>query len=345
MVKQASTMASKGGIARAKSMTAAERSAVAKKAATERWAQERGIPKVTHEGELHIGDLVLSCAVLEDGSRVFSERQMGTALGWVRSGSQFAAKRDAPDGARLPIFMLSKHVLPYVSDQLAMELSQPVMYRGRKGGKLGHGIKASLLPDICEAWLRAGDSGELPVFLQHVVDKSQILIRGLARVGVIALVDEATGYQADRARDELQRLLEAFVAEEMRPWVKLFPDEFFRQTYRLQGWEYEPGVTQGPRYVGKLINKYVYGVLPPVVIEELRARNPAINGRRRHKHHQFLTEDIGHPALDRHIASVTALMRASVNKHMFEQLFTSAFPLPGTQGRLQLPSVSYTEDE
>jgi hypothetical protein len=157
------------------------------------------------------------------------------------------------------------------------------------------------------------------------------LLRGFARVGIIALVDEATGYQADRARDELQRLLEAFVAEEMRPWVKLFPDRFFAQVYRMHGWKYQTGVTQGPRYVGKFINEYVYKRLPPEVFEELRRRNPVVDGtgRRRHKHFQFLTEDIGHPAIDRHLASVTTLMAVSKDKDHFREMFAVAFPAVG----------------
>ncbi len=64
---------------------------------------------------------------------------------------------------------------------------------------------------------------------------------------------------------------------------------------------------------------------------ELRKKNPSVEGRRRHKHHQFLTYDTGIPHLDRQIASVTTLMRASSNKEMFNRLLVNAFPKLGEQ--------------
>jgi ATP-dependent DNA ligase len=41
---------------------------------------------------------------------------------------------------------------------------------------------------------------------------------------ISALVDEATGYQKERAADALARILEAFIAKELQPWIKtMFP--------------------------------------------------------------------------------------------------------------------------
>jgi hypothetical protein len=39
------------------------------------------------------------------------------------------------------------------------------------------------------------------------------LLRGFARVGIIALVDEATGFQRDRTKDALSKILEAYIAK------------------------------------------------------------------------------------------------------------------------------------
>ena len=161
-------------------------------------------------------------------------------------------------------------------------------------------------------------------------------MRGLAVVGIIALVDEATGYQAERAKEELSRILAHYIAEELRPWLKTFPDPFFEQVYRLQGWEYRPGTAKRTQYVGKLINKYIYGELPPGVLDELRRRNPTTEkGYRRHKHFQFLTADTGHPHLDKQITVVTTLMRIASDRDEFEELFGRAFSKP-VQGRLPL---------
>lgn len=199
-------------------------------------------------------------------------------------------------------------------------------------GNVGFGFEATLLPKVCEVWLRARDEGALHHTQVHMAVRADMLMRGLAHVGIIALVDEATGYQADRARDELNRILEAYIAEELRPWVKLFPDEFFRQIYRLRRWDYVVGNTKGPRFVGKLINRYVYNQLPPGVLDRLRQLNPVVSkGQRRHKHHQFLTDHTGEPHLDRQITVVTTLMRVASDQHDFEALFRRAFPRSGEQ--------------
>jgi hypothetical protein len=161
---------------------------------------------------------------------------------------------------------------------------------------------------------------------QHIILACDLLIRGLARVGIIALVDEATGYQEERAKDELCKILEAYISEELRPWTKMFGDEFFRQIYRLQGWEFKPGTARRTPYIGKLINKYVYDRLPPGVHAELRERNPVTaSGYRRYKHHQFLTADTGNKHLDQQISAVTLLMRISDNNKEFENNFDRAF--------------------
>jgi hypothetical protein len=168
---------------------------------------------------------------------------------------------------------------------------------------------------------------------------------GLARVGIIALVDEATGYQEVRARDELQAILDLYVRPEFRSWVRMFPDDFFEQVFRLNGWEFKPGNTKRNPQTGKLINRYIYDQLPPGVHDELRRRNPRTEkGYRRHKHHQYLTADTGNVHLDRQVATVTTLMRIAKDKREFEELFERAFPPP--QPKLPLViAVTPTEDD
>lgn len=57
-------------------------------------------------------------------------------------------------------------------------------------------------------------------------------MRGFARVGIIALVGEATGYQRD-----LARILEAFITKELQPYVRTFPTDFYQEMFRLRGYE------------------------------------------------------------------------------------------------------------
>ena len=116
-----------------------------------------------------------------------------------------------------------------------------------------------------------------------------MLMRALAHVGIIALVDEATGYQDQREKDELRSILKAYISEDLLPWTERFPREFFKQIYRLHGWEFNKKTTRHTPLVGKLINRWVYEQLPKGVLGELQTRNPVVpeKGYRRHKHHQL----------------------------------------------------------
>lgn len=335
--------ASVGGKARAQALSSAERRMIASEAAKARWSTA----KATHFGELTIGTMVISCAVLNTGQRVISQRGFYAALGASTPGSR---KDDNGDG-NLPPFLTVANLKPFISSELAAAATviqyrqpAPAGMRGGGGGFLLNGIDAKLLPDICDVWLKARDAGALHYKQRTIAANAEILMRGLAKVGIIALVDEATGYQAERARDELNKILQAYIAEELRKWVGLFPEEFFKQIYRLRGWTYKPGNRRGPRYVGKLINRYIYDQLPPGVPEKLRELNPIINdkGQRKHKHFQLLTEHTGEPHLDRQITVVTTLMRISQNREEFEALFFRAFPKAGDQMRIRF---DYDRDE
>ena len=52
--------------------------------------------------------------------------------------------------------------------------------------------------------------------------------------------------------------------------------------------------------------------------------------RRKRKHFQYLTEDVGHPHIDKQITAVTTMLRATPdgNGTFFEMLFNQAYPPP-----------------
>jgi len=81
-------------------------------------------------------------------------------------------------------------------------------------------------------------AGKLHHQQEHIAEQREILVRGFARVGIIALVDEATGYQEDRARDALAKILEAFIAKELRKWISTFPIDYYKELFRLRGWRF-----------------------------------------------------------------------------------------------------------
>lgn len=124
-------------------------------------------------------------------------------------------------------------------------------------------------------------------------------------------------YQYDREHDELQRLLSAYISEELMPWTKRFPDEFYKQMFRLKGWTYNG--KKRPKYVGKLTNQYIYDQLPKGVLEELKQRTP-----KNKRLHQSLTDEIGVPHLDKQLQKTIGLMQASDSWEEFEILFKKA---------------------
>jgi len=162
-------------------------------------------------------------------------------------------------------------------------------------------------------------------------------MRGLAHVGIIALIDDVTGYQEIRDRLALQAILDAYLRKELAAWAKRFPDEFYQQMFRLRGWQWQGMSINRPSIVGKYTNDLVYERLAPGILEELQNRNPKDEkGRRPARHHQWLTQDVGHPALAQHLHAVIGFMRASTKWDQFYRLLQRAFPKKGQTIELPL---------
>jgi hypothetical protein len=184
--------ASKGGLARKKALTPAERAAIAKKAAEERWATLRGIPKETHTGVLKLG-AGLPCSVLENGKRVFS------VMGLLRAfGSGGKSRATLENGTPVPEFLSAMNLQPFISAELKNKLENTIEFRSIHGGR-ALGYSADILNLICDALLDARAAGVLRPNQLKGAAAAEALMRAFSRVGVIALIDEATGYQADRA--------------------------------------------------------------------------------------------------------------------------------------------------
>jgi hypothetical protein len=162
-----------------------------------------------------------------------------------------------------------------------------------------------------------------------------MLMRGLAHVGVVALVDEATGYQEVRDRQALQVILDKFLAKELAAWAKRFPDEFYKEIFRLRKWKWSS--LRRPGVVAAYTKDLVYARLAPGVLDELERKNPVnAKGRRAAKHHQWLSVDVGHPALAQHLHAVIGLMRASDTWEGFKAMIDRAFPKRGSNFELDL---------
>lgn len=283
--------------------------------------------KAEFSGALHIGDIEITCFVLENGQRLLSQGAMISALG-MSPGS--AGK----GGDRLANFATGKGLKPFINNDTLGRITSPIKFT-TDTGNIAYGYDATVLADICEAVLEAKEQGALQKQQEHIAKFAQILIRGFAKVGIIALVDEATGYQDFRTRNALEKILEQFIAKELQKWIKTFPDDFYEEMFRLKGWPYDQSSVKRPSVIGRYTNDIIYDRIAPSVREELENLNPKNpSGFRRYRHHQWLTADIGHPRLKEHISAVIALMRASTSWDQFQRLLRRAFPKFGEQREL-----------
>lgn len=303
---------SKGGKKRAENLTAEQRREIALKANHSRKCM-RDLPKATHSGELIIGDSSISCCVLADGRRLISETSMFEILGRTRKG-RGKGKRSLD---QLPAFLSANNIRTLVINNLG-DGPNIIPFINSTGAKM-NGYEASLIPNICKIFIDAYDLGILTQPQIPTAIKCKIILHALASVGITALIDEATGYEKFKENNELQKLFQKFIAKELQPWTKKFPNSFFNNIKRMYGLEHLKG---NPKFAGHLINKYIYGEINEEILEELKKINPLnCNGNRTHRHHQFLTEDVGHPALTKQILKIDTLMSASENKEEFETLF------------------------
>ena len=317
----------RGGVARAASLSPEQRRDIAQRAAAKRWGR---IHAATHDGTITLGDMSIPCAVLEDGRRVLSQRGVNAALGRGRGGWAYQREGVEIGGAVLPGFWAIKNLKPFIDNELAAALATPIEYLPPHGGRSALGIEATYLPKICDVWLQARRARALQKSQQSIADKAELLIRGLAHVGIVALVDEATGYQEIRDKQALQAILDKYLRKELAAWAKRFPDDFYKEMFRLRNWKWPTPSARRPGIIGTYTNDLIYERLAPGILEELEARNPKDDrGKRKGRHHQLLTDDVGHPALAQHLHAVTGFMRASSKWDQFYRMMNRAFPKKG----------------
>lgn len=323
----------RGGKARAAGMTPEERRADALRMSAAK-RELASLPRATHGGPdspLRLGNVELVCYVLEDGTRLITQEGFLSALGRARKAKGGHGAADlAVD--KLPSFLSANNLKPFISNELA-ESTTPVVFRTPAGVR-AFGYRAELLPKVCNIYLQARDEKKTLPSQRNMVRAADILMRGLAEVGIIALVDEATGYQKDRARDALAKILEAYVAKELQPWVKTFPADYYEQMCRLRGLSFPPSGSTYPPYFGTLTNNIVYDRLAPGLRQELKQQ--AAKDAKKAKLHQRLTAEVGHPKLREHLASVVTVMKLSRDYEDFSAKLDSIHPKYGETMSLDL---------
>jgi hypothetical protein len=312
-----------GGEARAKALSSEQRTEIARNAAFakhEKAGKLPPIPKATHEGTLQIGDKTISCAVLENGLRVLSQAEFLEALGRHRKAN---VRNEGEE--RIPPILQGKAIKPFISNEL-IEKSQPFVFQTLSGSRAS-AYRADLLPDVCEVYLKARDANKLPANQKHVAVEAEILIRGLAKIGIIALVDEATGFQYDRPRRDLEEQLKKFLSESLRRWVRTFPADYFKHLCRLRNVELREGENL-PQYFGHLTNNLVYRRLAPGLLKKLKERREE-RGKPSNKLHSWLSEDVGFRGVLVHLGTVVGLMKIHTDYKKFERQLDEIAPIYG----------------
>jgi len=284
--------------------------------------------QISHEGELHLGGMSIPCYILEDGTRVLSGNAMQNAL-------KLQDESDNASGTRLARYLNQTTLKPFIYKDKAPGHFDPIVCY--KGEQKINGYEATVLADICEAFLDARKNIKLSARQRIIADQCEILIRGFARVGIVALVDEATGYQYERERFELEKILNAYISDEILKWQLTFTDDFYREIYRLWKLPFIPKyIKNKPSFIGKLTSKYIYEQLPKGIVDRIKEKTGKTEkGNWKYKWHQALTPEIGREHLKKQIIEVTTLMSISQSKEQFDSLFQQKYNTTPVQLQLE----------
>jgi len=291
---------------------------------------ENDLKKALYTGTVKLGNASLECHVLESNERIFTSRDFLHAF-----GLKFEPKEEKKV-AKLFIEKM-RIVSIYENNDVKDFIEKPIKFK--KGNFIAYGYPADLLPKICDAILALSERKMLPlnIEMKDAAKQSRKLLNSLANVGLVALIDEATGYQNYRDKNALQDILEKYLEKEFSVWAKRFPDEFYIQLFRLKNWEWKGMKINRPGIVGTYTKNIIYSRLAPGILKELETRNPITEtGKRKVRHHQYLTADVGHPALAEHLSAVIAIMKISNNWSQFERNLTKVYPVLGEQLYLEI---------
>lgn len=241
---------SKGGMARSTALSAQERSRIAREAAKKRWDDAR-ISAVagSRDRPIRLGGIRVPCYVLEDERRVMTTNGILDVLSIPRGRAMVKGMN------RLERFAAQSRLSPFVSRDLLARIADPILFRVGKG--TAHGFEADVLIGIAEAVVAADDAGALPRRQAVTAFRCRLITSGLTRIGLMALIDQATGHLWKRDADELRRILTACFLPEHRPWIERVPEDFTAEICRVFGWERGPQ-NRGPRFAAQLIRKCIY---------------------------------------------------------------------------------------
>lgn len=306
-----------GGLARKNALTAEQRKDIARRAAAAKW----NIPIAIHDGTLDLGGWKnIPCWVLNDERRIISQRSFMDVIGMGQHSK-------TPIGERVSQILDPRNLKSDSVSALIAAVELPIRFLTTDMIS-SYGYEGGIIVDFSKAVLYARRAGALAGAALDYADQAERLIVAVAKTGIAALIDEATGYQEVRAKDALAKILEQYVAKELQPWTSTFPEDFYKEIFRLRKWNWDrPKKISRPAVVGHWTNDFVYDRLAPGVRAELCRINPKLpTGRRKDLHYKWLTGNIGHPALKSHLDGVVRTLRGSRNWGEFRNFLDRFYP-------------------
>lgn len=281
------------------------------------------LPERLYSGTLTIGRHKLSCAVLDNGMRVITPYSIFSAFG---KGGGEGANDDS--SSSIPSFLNDNHVMPYVKNVFPDGIDMPVKYISKKGRSIYSGYNAKILPLICEVYLQANAAGALTNSHKACLETSKLFTKAFSKKPIADLIDEATGYHTYKAYYELERLLSQHIHGDLLPWTSVFDDDFFKEIYRLKGWDHND--CQQDASIGKITNFLVYNRLPVPIIDKLKELSPLIKSLigkdcKTNTIYRRLTREEEYIKLKEMIACNLALMRACDDWDSFEKAYRKSY--------------------
>ncbi len=311
-----------GGVARARNMLPEQRSAQSRAAAQRRWLkpEDRGeMPEAVSQGTITIGDTVIDVYVLKDRRRLVSKRAMARALGLKSEGGNAFSKT-----------LNGKTIGSKIPPELREKIENHLVFKPLSGDP-AHGYEATVLIELCDFLMQI--RADLLGSQAFLAEQAETIIRAAAKLGIIALIDEATGFIDDKRREEYRELWQTFLREEAAQWEKdVFPNDLFDIMYKLYGLKrLDPKSSKHPKFFAKFLRKYVYEPLANsrgAILRELDLKNPVVyaSGGRRYKMFQFLSEEVGLPELRKHIWKTVGIGLSVGTREQFDRSFYHAFP-------------------
>ncbi len=268
---------------------------------------ETPLVKVTHYGTVHFGaDVECEALVLSTGERGFNRHQVMQVVGLHKD-----SKAD-----RFRSFLAE--IAPNALTLLDKKGSQVVMPSGQKANF----VPCDVITDFAAGVIRQAVTGKLHPQRQGLIEPCLAIQESLAKVGISALIDEATGYQYHRAPDALQDLFTRLLRNTASDWERRFHPEFYEALYHLFGWYYDPARPNKPKpfIVGKITLQWVYEpVFPAEILIEIKERQGS------NKMHQWLTTEGGLRLLEQQRDAVMMIARVSIDHRDFENRCAVAF--------------------